>query len=79
MIQNANPASAYAQGQAVLTRTASLTCKHCGSPDLWRIARGTGIIASFLQRHEKKPVQCRRCGWTCYLRGFRENRVWRTA
>jgi len=41
-------------------------CKKCGSFDLWRIAEQTGLIAAFMKFRNRRPFQCRACGYICY-------------
>ncbi len=43
-----------------------LTCKRCGSTDMWRIGEQKGIIAAIMRYYKRKPFQCRNCKWLCY-------------
>jgi hypothetical protein len=33
---------------------------------MWRIAERTGFVAAIMRYREKKPYQCRACGWLVY-------------
>jgi hypothetical protein len=48
-------------------------CKSCGSIDFWRIPLRTGIIAAIMKLRDRKPFQCRSCGWICYRPGRRKS------
>lgn len=51
---------------AIDRRKDSVRCKSCGSSDLWRIDERPGIVAAIMRYRERKPFQCRACGWICY-------------
>ncbi len=48
-------------------------CKSCGSADLWRIDARPGIVAAIMRFFDRKPFQCRACGWIYYRSAKRVN------
>jgi hypothetical protein len=52
-----------------------ITCKTCGSADVWRISQQSGLIAAIMRYRGRKPLQCRACGWICYKRRQRHHEL----
>jgi predicted Zn-ribbon and HTH transcriptional regulator len=47
-------------------RRRAMKCKNCGSFDFWRISVRTGLVAAIMRYRERKPFQCRSCGYIIY-------------
>ncbi len=46
-----------------------VTCKQCGSSDIWRVPPRKGIVAAFMKFRGLVPYQCRGCWKICYPTG----------
>lgn len=53
-------------------RRKKMTCRKCGSRDIWRVQRRPGLFSDWMQLRNKKPFQCRFCKSEFYVYARRE-------